>query len=1310
MKIHTLVTRLLVLLVLNFAGSCNAGSLTDCIGFSPEGSVQCAAPVYPPLTYNVCVVRGAYAYISNAASACGTELGTPSPMYSEGDATALANCIDSKLSSPPYANMAVTWDAPGAIWRDNNLCWGGLSTTEDHDGRSIYVLGTSMGHFAEYRYTKSSTPTCASPYIASTQTIDGVQKLLCKPPACPAGATFYPATGQCLTTVDVWSKFLECHSCAGRLYIGNPIYPMTGGKKEVVSTGLSVGGIGLDLVYDSLGRPNPSLWNSNLHKRLIPHFSGTGPVVANRGEGKSVGFVSSSGTGADVCGASAGVSDAVSKVGSDYQYKDLSAKRLETYDSNGYLKAIFATSGQVLITTFDSAGNLKHVADSGGKGLSFEYVLPPGRSIATGWLISRISDTMGRVIILGYDANWNMTTLTWPDSKVRTFLYEDAINPWALTGVIDENGDRYATWTYASSGQALTVEHALGTDRHSVDYAAGLPSNSATVREEIRGTYLCRYHEVVPPSQIDLIKSNGSTATASIDYSSGHAVLSGMTQSAGSGHPASNRFSAVDTGGNITSRDHFDGTRTCYAYDTSSRETTRIEGLSNAVACASVISADSTLPAGASKTTTQWHADWKLPKVVTSPGLIQTTVYHGQPDPFNGNATASCTTAINLPNGKPLPVACKTVLQSSLDITANDPGAPALDAQYANQLLMLHGDGANGSKTMTDSSPAPKTATAYGGAVVSTAQSKFGGSSLYFDGLSSSYIDFPYTAIVTSGDETIEGWVYPLTTATGTTWDNLGNTLLYTSSNGMTWYHSGNTSPIWAANSAPINSWTHFAAVRSGTTCTLYSNGTAVGSASCPSPLGSASITLRLGNAHWTTANPYKGYLDDFRISNVARYGGNFTVPTKAFGASSIDTRYPAAVTTFTYDASGRMLTSKDSLNRETNYAYYAETSFDSSLNASGPSEPYFDQVSLLLHGDGVDGSTGFIDSSATPKVATVSGNSTLSIAKSKFGGTSLFFDGAISTYIDFPSSSTIVNTGDLTIEGWVYPTASTVGAVYSNLSANASSHNLLYVSGTSLQWYFDANSNVAASNLALLNQWTHFALVRSGTTCTIYTGGVAMSSASCPNNVGTTATTLRLAGAQWSTAYPYSGYIDDFRITRGKARYLSNFVPPTAPYADQGLRPDPNAVGHTIGDLQSIADPKGFVTTFNAYDMSGRVLQMTDPKGVVTDLTYTPRGWVSSVTVTPPGGTARVTTYTYDAVGQVIGVANPDGTTVSYTYDAAHRLIGATDAKGNSVNYTLDNVGNRIAEQLKDPSGVLQRTMSRSFDALNRVQQLQLQ
>ena len=151
----------------------------------------------------------------------------------------------------------------------------------------------------------------------------------------------------------------------------------------------------------------------------------------------------------------------------------------------------------------------------------------------------------------------------------------------------------------------------------------------------------------------------------------------------------------------------------------------------------------------------------------------------------------------------------------------------------------------------------------------------------------------------------------------------------------------------------------------------------------------------------------------------------------------------------------------------------------------------------------------------------------------------------------------------------------------------------------------------------------------------------------------------------------------------------------------------DPNAIGHTTGDLQSITNPAGHITSFTSYDKAGRIRQSIDAKGITTDTSYTPRGWVSSTSVTPPGGTPRSTSYSYDAAGQLKVVTQPDGSTVTYSYDAAHRLIGIKDAQGNEVAYTLDNAGNRTAEQIKDPSGVLQRSINRSFDALNRLQQV---
>lgn len=273
------------------------------------------------------------------------------------------------------------------------------------------------------------------------------------------------------------------------------------------------------------------------------------------------------------------------------------------------------------------------------------------------------------------------------------------------------------------------------------------------------------------------------------------------------------------------------------------------------------------------------------------------------------------------------------------------------------------------------------------------------------------------------------------------------------------------------------------------------------------------------------------------------------------------------------------------------------------------------------------------------------------------------------------------------------------------------------------------------------LNTWNFIEFRRVNGTLTAYVNNVAVGSS--PDATNYTSGTMTFGACSYTPlgVCQFSGYFDDIVIASSAPHYTDSYSLDTntpasvtsytydaagrvlsakdslnrttnySYYADAAFTGvDPNAVGHSIGDLQSITDPKGFVTTFNAYDKAGRIVQMTDAKGIGTAMTYTPRGWISSVSVTPPGGSARVTTYTYDNVGQLKGVNNPDGTTLSYTYDAAHRLVGATDASGNTVSYTLDNAGNRIAEQLKDPSGTLQRAINRSFDALNRVQQLQLQ
>jgi YD repeat-containing protein len=85
-----------------------------------------------------------------------------------------------------------------------------------------------------------------------------------------------------------------------------------------------------------------------------------------------------------------------------------------------------------------------------------------------------------------------------------------------------------------------------------------------------------------------------------------------------------------------------------------------------------------------------------------------------------------------------------------------------------------------------------------------------------------------------------------------------------------------------------------------------------------------------------------------------------------------------------------------------------------------------------------------------------------------------------------------------------------------------------------------------------------------------------------------------------------------------------------------------------------------------------------------------------------------QTTTYDYWPTGLLKQVTQADNVSyVFYEYDDAHRLYRVSDNPNNSITYSLDNAGNRFAEETKDPTGVLRRTLGRSIDPLGRVQQI---
>ncbi len=207
----------------------------------------------------------------------------------------------------------------------------------------------------------------------------------------------------------------------------------------------------------------------------------------------------------------------------------------------------------------------------------------------------------------------------------------------------------------------------------------------------------------------------------------------------------------------------------------------------------------------------------------------------------------------------------------------------------------------------------------------------------------------------------------------------------------------------------------------------------------------------------------------------------------------------------------------------------------------------------LLLHGDGSGSS--FTDSEPTPKAVTAYGNATQTTSQSKMGGSSAYFDG-VGDYISAPDSADWnFGSGDFTVDLWVNP---------SSLSSN-NSGILCYVpnsvaGGWGIRWggadtnlylWTSAAGNimpVAFSNF-VAGQWSHVALVRSSGIATFYINGVAKNSASVPT---LTAGGVNLVAGRLISdfdGYYFTGYLDEIRVTKGLARWTSNFVPPAAPY-----------------------------------------------------------------------------------------------------------------------------------------------------------------
>jgi len=143
----------------------------------------------------------------------------------------------------------------------------------------------------------------------------------------------------------------------------------------------------------------------------------------------------------------------------------------------------------------------------------------------------------------------------------------------------------------------------------------------------------------------------------------------------------------------------------------------------------------------------------------------------------------------------------------------------------------------------------------------------------------------------------------------------------------------------------------------------------------------------------------------------------------------------------------------------------------------------------------------------------------------------------------------------------------------------------------------------------------------------------------------------------------------------------------------------------------RSVDASSSLVTTFDAYDLGGRVTQWTDPNGLQTDLEYDARGRIETVTEGLVGAAPqdqRVTHYDYYPHGLLEKITLPTGGYLQNGYDAAQQLVSVEDSFGNKISYEYDLRGNVEVEKIfsgeNGSSELLRYAIKNAYDARNRL------
>lgn len=211
----------------------------------------------------------------------------------------------------------------------------------------------------------------------------------------------------------------------------------------------------------------------------------------------------------------------------------------------------------------------------------------------------------------------------------------------------------------------------------------------------------------------------------------------------------------------------------------------------------------------------------------------------------------------------------------------------------------------------------------------------------------------------------------------------------------------------------------------------------------------------------------------------------------------------------------------------------------------------------MMLHLNGSASSTYIQDSCASPNIVTANGNAAISLTQSKFGGSSLYLDGT-TDYLTTPDSAAWnFGTDYMCIDFWVYAGNVTGDNFLFFQAGTGTAYHGIEIYNGGISWQYNNGSsyllNVAsAGSLISINTWTHILCCRYKTSVYVAIGGIfrTLTGTQIAANALPDFSNSLYIGASNTGSQAYTGYLNEYRISKGAYRQIGDFTPPTEQYS----------------------------------------------------------------------------------------------------------------------------------------------------------------